>query len=219
MTVSLLKGVEVWIFYFDVVGFKDEFLKSGNQALHRLRRFQLASRRAFEFGHEHSYIVTLFDNVWARVNAIEPGLPSLLFDFAGEVMLAAQREGFDTFFGVITRGKHQFDPRDRMLVAGDSWEDLKEQHIDITSEPHMRAALAEKWSATGAFPKDCIWVSADAVDPETLEAECSYPNSTCEPFGAAFDLAKHPLKGVPWPFTQSRFRSIAVKSGNVASST
>ena len=206
--------VDVYVFYFDVAGFVDQYLAHGAEALDRLRKFQRAARVAFEFGHKHSYVVTLYDNVWARINVIEPGLPSLLLDFAGRVMHASRSHGFDRFFGSITRGAHDFDPNDRTLVGGGSFEDLKEQHLDVTSEPHIRAALAEKWSALERFPKDCVWVCCDAVDLASLPTQSTYPDSAFEPFGDEFDLAPVRLQNDrAWPFNASRFRAIRARSG------
>src|SRR5690242_20806743 len=74
------------------------------------------------------------------------------------------------FFGCITRGVHDFDPADRMLVAGETFEDLREQHLDLTSEPHIRAAVAEKWSRCTELPTNCVWVSAEVVDLSALPA-------------------------------------------------
>jgi len=209
-----IRKIDVYVFYFDITGFVDEFLLHGQDALTRLRQFQRRSRNKFEFGREHSYVVTLYDNVWARVNATEPGVLSLLLDFAGHVMLAANTEGFCSYFGSITRGIHDFDSDDRVLVGGKSFEDLREQHLDVTSEPHIRAALAEKWCRDSERPKNCVWVSSDAVEPQTLQDQCAYAD-IAEPFGEEFDLAASVLKnGHKWPFTSSRFRAIRVK-GNV----
>lgn len=201
------------MFYFDVVGFVDEFLARGDSALERLRNFHRSARHEFAFGRESSYVVTLFDNVWARLNANEPGMPSLLLDFAGNVMHAAEAEGFPKFFGAITRGMHTYDLNDRILVGGNSFEDLREQHIDATSEPHIRAASAEKWAAALELPRHCVWVSAEAAHPASLSAEAGFPDSTFEPFGGPFDLAATPLpNGRKWPFSQSTFGAIRPKA-------
>lgn len=206
--------VDVYVFYFDVVGFVDQYLAHGTEALNRLRNFQRSARAAFAFGHKHSYVVTLYDNVWARLNVIEPGMPSLLLDFAGHVMHASCSHGFDRFFGSITRGVHDFDPNDRMLVGGESFEDLKEQHLDVISEPHIRAALADKWSRLDSFPKNSVWVCEDVLDLGSLPAQCNYPNSAFDSFGDEFDLAQVPLQnGQVWPFNSSRFRAIRARDG------
>ena len=207
-------NVEVLVFYFDVVGFVDDFLKQGEAALERLRRFHRRSRQAFAFGHEHSYVVTLFDNVWARLNASLPGMPSLLLDFAGHVMQAAEAEGFAKYFGAITRGRHLYDPDDRLLVGGESFEDLREQHIDATSEPHIRAASAEKWAASSlSLPKHCVWVSSEVAEPSTLSAQAGFPDSAFVPMSGEFDLADYPLaENRRWRFGPSRFAAIRPKA-------
>jgi hypothetical protein len=206
--------VEVFVFYFDIVGLVDTFLEHGEVALERLRRFHRRCRDAFAFGHEHSYLLTVFDNVWARLNTSEPGMPSLLLDYAGHVMRVAQVEGFEKYFGAITRGSHFYDPADRMLVGGKSFEELREQHIDATSEPHIRAASAEKWATSPLnLPKSCVWVSSEVAEPSELSAQAGFPDSTFVPFGAEFDLAKHPLSDKRhWRFELSRFAAIRPKS-------
>jgi len=210
-------SVEVYVFYFDIVGFVDEFLTHGDAALDRLRRFHRHSRNEFAFGRKHSYIVTLFDNVWARVNATEPGSPSLLLDFAGHVMQAAHSAGFTKYFGAITRGIHQYDANDRMLVGGESFEDLREQHIDATSEPHIRAALAEKWAVATDLPKHCVWVSSEVADQSALFAQASFPDSAFVPIGDAFNLGAMPLPtGKRWPFALSTFGAIRQRTQCVA---
>lgn len=205
-----IRKIDVYVFFFDVVGFVAKYLSTGEEALIRLRRFQCNARRAFEFDRDNSYVATVYDNVWSRVNATEPGLPSLLLNFAGRVMRAAEAEAFDKYFGCITRGIHDYAPDDRMLVGGDSLEDLREQHLDVTSEPHIRAALCEKWRRHPDLPDNCVWVSSEAVVPSTLEEQAGFPNNAFEPYGGAFDLAATPLRnGRPWPFPrQSTFRAI-----------
>lgn len=208
-----IRKIDVYVFYFDVVGFVDQFLSDGQDALTRLRQFQRRARNKFEFGGAQSYVVTLYDNIWARVNATEHGVLSLLLNFAGHVMHAANAEGFGSYFGSITRGIHDFDLDDRTLVGGNSFEDLRVQHIDMTSEPHIRAAYAEKWSRDcSELRKNCVWVSSDAVESRTLPDQCAYPDSSARPFGEEFDLANLVLKnGRKWPFPSSRFRAIRAK--------
>ena len=157
------ESLDLFVFYFDLANVVAQFLQDQSGTLRRLRSFQRTARHLFPFGYEHSYIATLYDNVWCRVNASQPGLPSLLFNFAGSVMSAARKEGFPHFFGCITRGRHEYSPDDRMLVAGGSFEDLKEQHIDITSEPHIRAAYSEKWRKFVAAPPNSVWVSSEEI--------------------------------------------------------
>ena len=102
-----------------------------------------------------------------------------------------------------------------MLVGGNSFEELRVQHIDMTSEPHVRAAYAEKWSRDcSELPKNCVWVSSDAVESRTLPDQCAYTD-IAQTYSEEFDLAALPLgNGHKWPFASSRFRAIRAK-GNV----
>lgn len=204
--------VEVYVFYFDVVGFVDRFLSQGDESLSQLRAFQRTARSAFEFSRPNSFVVTLYDNVWSRISVSQPGTPSLVLDFAGKVMNAAIDHGFSTFFGAITRGLHDYDPRDRILVGKESFEDLTEQHLDITSEPHVRAALAEKWARHVSATENSVWVSSEVVVNESLTALSSYPDSVFEPVGGWFELRTfHVNAGRHWPFAESRFHAIRPK--------
>ena len=208
-----IQRIDVYVFFFDVVGFVDQYLSIREEALIGLRRFQYNARRAFEFDRDHSYVVTAYDNVWSRVNATEAtenGLPSLLLNFAGRVMCAAEAEGFDKYFGCITRGVHDYCPDDRMLVGGESLEDLREQHLDVMSEPHIRAALCDKLRRHSDLPDNCVWVSSEAVDSSKLEEQAVFVNNAFEPYGGEFDLAGRPLRdGRLWPFSNnSIFRAI-----------
>lgn len=203
------KTVDVLVFYFDVANIISKFLDDQSETLRKLRAFQRRARREFPFSYEHSYVATLYDNVWCRVNAAQPGLPSLLFNFAGSVMDAARKEGFVEFFGCITRGQHEYCPEDRILVGSESFEDLTEQHIDITSEPHIRAAYSEKWrSLVPAAPKNSVWVSSEVLAGSTLEAEAGHADATFSAFDEEFDLSSRSRDGKPWPFAQSKFYAI-----------
>ena len=141
MDTRTTQHVNAYVFYFDVVGTVKAFLAEGVALLERLRQFQRCARREFPFSNEHSYVATLYDNVWARVNASEPGCPSLLLDYVGLVIAQAKSHGFPRYYACLTQGIHNYDPDDRMLVAGENWEDFKEQHIDTASEPHIRACI------------------------------------------------------------------------------
>lgn len=201
--------VDVFVFYFDLANVVANFLRDQSETLRKLRAFQRSARRSFPFGYEHSFVVTLYDNVWCRVNASQPGLPSLLLNFAGSVMCAARTEGFPEFFGCVTRGYHEYCPDDRMLVGGASFEDLKEQHIDATSEPHIRAAYAEKWRKLVTAPPNSVWVSTEVLGASTLAAEASYPDASFTLLDGVFDLAQTSHPNVqPWPFSQSKFQAI-----------
>ena len=196
------------VFYFDVANVVAKFLVNEAETLRRLRAFQRFARREFPFAYENSYVATLYDNVWCRVNAAQPGLPSLLLNYAGFVMRAARKEGFDEFFGCITRGQHEYCPEDRILIGGDSLEDLKEQHLDITSEPHIRAAHSEKWRLLVPAPANSVWVSSEVFEGSTLAAEASYPDATFSALDGEFDLSGACRNGRPWPFPQSKFGAI-----------
>jgi len=204
-----VKTIEVFVFYFDVANVVTKFRTDQSATLHNLRAFQRYARRVFPFGYAHSYVVTLYDNVWCRVNAAQPGLPSLLLNFAGSVMRAARREGFLEYFGCITRGLHEYCPEDRMLVGGTSFEDLTEQHIDITSEPHIRAAYSEKWRKLVPAASNSVWVSTEVFASSTLAAEASYPDATFTVLNGVIDLAQLPhANNRAWPFSQSKFQAI-----------
>jgi hypothetical protein len=207
----------VYVFYFDVHKFVESFCREGTSALDRLRGFQRRARQLFEFGGEHSFVATLYDNVWSRINASEPGTPSLALNYAGSVMTAALEFGFSDFFGSITRGMHDFDPTDRLLIAGATHADLKEQHIDMTSEPHIRAALAEKWARRWKERPDApapnsVWVSREVVGAEPIDLLSAYPDATFAPAGNWFDIRDAADDETRrWPYSHSHFHAITPK--------
>lgn len=206
-----ISTIEAYVFYFDILGFVDNYTSERQKALDRLRAFQRAARATFEFSQPSSFTVTLYDNVWSRINISQPGTPSLVLDYAGKVMQAAIDHGFPHFFGSITRGQHDFDPNDRMLVAKENWEDLTEQHIDITSEPHIRAAHAERWKRYFPLVGDTVWVSSEVLEKNSLPELSGFPDSAFEPFGTWFDLATDTQADKKWPFLESRFHAIRPK--------
>ena len=206
---SAVQKVEVYVFYFDVHGFIDQYLRNAGSTLDHLRAFQRQARAEFCFSRPQTFVATLYDNVWARINVAQPGMPSLLLDFAGKVMRAATDQGFPNFFGCITKGWHDYDPDDRMLVAKESFEDLTAQHLDITSEPHIRAVFAEKWAKLVTPNGSAVWVSSEVVDGESLSALASLPESAFQLAGKWFDIGEGNPSGQPqWPFAQSRFHVI-----------
>ncbi|KAF0190875.1 MAG: hypothetical protein FD165_2336 [Gammaproteobacteria bacterium] len=207
-----VQTVDVYVLYFDVRGFVARFLSEGQHALDQLRGFQKAARAGFEFSRPHSLVVTLYDNVWARVNASQPGAPSLVLDYAGKVMSAAEEFGYPNFYGAVTRGLHDFDPDDRMLVAKESLEDITEQHMDMTSEPHIRAVLAEKCLKRHTELGNVVWVSSEVLGAESLDA-LLYPDSTFQARGDPVDL-RHIVDtdSHGWSFTQSLFYPIRPRS-------
>lgn len=208
-----VQTVEMYVFYFDLSGFIARYLSDGQRALDQLRAFQRQARTGFSFSRPHSFVATLYDNVWARINVAQSGTPSLVLDFAGNVMRAAADHGFPHFFGCITRGWHDFDPDDRMVVAKESFEDITELHLDITSEPHVRAAMAEKWAKPSTQSEGLVWVSSEVIGSESLAALATFPDSAFQPHGDWFDIgASNDGHGRAWPFPQSRFRAIRPKT-------
>jgi hypothetical protein len=145
------------------------------------------------------------------VNAEQPGMPSLLLDFSGLVMTEAEANGFPKYFGAITRGIHEFDPLDRMLVGKEDFEDLTMQHIDITSEPHIRAALVEKWAKNTEFGANSVWVSNEVCRKDDVVAFANmFPDSGYRSFPESMDVLN--IHGpTRWPFPQSVFHPIGPK--------
>jgi hypothetical protein len=211
--VTRTESVEVYVFFFDLVGFTGQFCADPTGALERLRNFQRQARSSFSFSSPHSYVVTLYDNVWCRVNAAQTGMPSLLLDFAGSVMSLAIANGYSRYFGAVTRGLHEFTRRDRILVGKEDFEDLTVQHIDITSEPHVRAAMAEKWAKHYPGSANCVWVSSEVADGTEVELQSEFQTSAYVPLKGAVELADS-ASGRRWPFEQRRFHLIGPrKSG------
>ncbi len=202
---------EAYVFYFDLIGFGDDYLGNGQETLTRLRNFHKESRRAFCFRSPNSYVVTLFDNVWCRVSTSEVGTPSLLFDYAGEVMNCAQSNGFSNYFGAITKGIHEYDPYDRILVGKKDFEDLTEQHIDITSEPHIRAALAEKWSKQFQKVGASVWVSEEVSNSYSIQADACLPDSKFVLISGSIKLEQRAATEQTWPFGMAHFQPIGPK--------
>jgi hypothetical protein len=85
----------------------------------------------------------------------------------------------------------------------------------MTSNAHICAALAEKWSASLAKTNnspttpDCVWVSEDLYDGHGTIEENLYGVNLPLRWGSAFDLAQVPGPGgKAWPFAKSKFRPI-----------
>jgi len=214
--VSTVERVDCYVFHFDLIGVVDSFLADPEAALDQLRAFQRSARRRFPFSRPNSYIVTLADNVWCRINASQPGTPSLVLDFAGEVAREARIHEFPRFFGAVTRGIHEFDVADRTLASSGSIADLTEQHVDMTSEPHIRAAVAEKRSGqlhrVGKLPvqESCVWVSREVVANQRIEDLAALPDAKFRAVGEWFDLSAISDPTIPsWPFNETEFRAIA----------
>jgi hypothetical protein len=214
----MTETIDAFIFYFDLIGVREQFLAAQQETLARMRAFQAKSRAAFPLFGPHSTIKTLADNVWARVNADEESADVLTIELATRTMKAACEFGFDNYFGVITRGEHVFDLIDRTLFAGADPTDIQIQHIDMTSEPHMRAAFAEKWSAHLArnnalpVPAPCVWISEETFPESGIDAALCGIDLPCTIGMKTFDLATLPgPSGKRWPFKQSRFRAITTR--------
>lgn len=211
----LPQSIDAYIFYFDLLNVRQQFLHDQQGTLERIRAFQeMARQTPFPFG-DGSALKTFADNVWARVASHENIADVRLLDLAGDVMRAAHSNGFDKFFGVITYGKHPFDLFDRTLVTGGDPTEILVQHIDMTSEPHMRAAFAEKWSASLAklsrlpVPPSCVWVSEEVFPNGEIEDNLFGVELSVAVVPERFDLKQLPGPGgAKWPFKQSRFRAI-----------
>jgi hypothetical protein len=212
-----MQSIEIYVFYFDLIGVVDAYFAAPARALEKVAGFQRVARRKFEFGNSNSYVVTLADNVCCRVSSDEAGTPSLLLEYAGTVMSEAKKAGFAQYFGAITKGVHSFEPEDRTLVGKDSLADLTEQHIDITSDPYLRAIFAEKWSKQLASahqlpaPPNSVWVSSEVMDRSEIEAYAIFGSSTFSVFSPAFDLSAIATKSGQWPFKRSLFNAILAK--------
>jgi hypothetical protein len=207
--------LEVFIFYFDLIGIVEMYLHDPT-VLGRVESFHRAVRsHPLGLGGPWSYIVTLYDNVWARINAGEMIADTKTLQLASVAMKEAQRHGFDNYFGVCTRGTHAFSLSDKTLVSGAELVDLMSQHIDSASEPQLRAGAAEKSSArlskapSSPVPHSCVWISEEVADFETLESYIMAGDDFVL-LGPTFDLAK--LPAARWPFgDKSRFTPIGPK--------
>jgi len=208
-----LESIDAYIFYFDLIGVLDAFVTDPQDTLTRLREFHRESRNYFPVGGASSTLKTLADNVWARLNGNEPIADVRILEIAAKVMLAASNHGFSRFFGAVTRSDHEFDLFDRTLMTGGDATDLTIQHIDMTSDAHMRAVLAEKWSAHLAKTKnapttpDCVWVSEDLYDGGGTLDDNLHGVKVPLRWGRTFDLARlNGPGGRKWPFPKSKFR-------------
>jgi hypothetical protein len=214
-------SIDAAIFYFDLIGVTAQFLDDQVGTLRRLREFHRAVRRLpFPFGGPHTTLKTLADNVWTRINMGTENIVSdmRVLELAAGTMRAARDHGFPRFFGVITRGEHEFELQDRILVSGGDPTDLLVQHIDMTSEPHIRAALAEKWSAHLAkqdrspVPVPAVWVGEEVMPDGEFEDQICGLHLPIFLRSERVDLAAGDGPGGrAWPFTQSRFRAITLR--------
>jgi hypothetical protein len=213
-----VETIEAFIFYFDLIGVMDQFIAAPDETLERLRGFQARARAEFPLSGPHSTVKTLADNVWARVNANEQSADVWTLELAARAMRAAEDFGFPRYFGAITRGEHSVDLADRTTIAGSDPTDFLVQHIDMTSEPHMRAALAEKWSAHLDRNKSCpvavpsVWVSEEVFPDGTIDDSLFGLPLPFKIRRESFDLKNVAGPGGrSWPFECSRFRAIALR--------
>jgi hypothetical protein len=214
----MCENLEVFIFYFDLVGVTARFISDTDYTLACLRNFHARVRERFPVGGPHSALKTLADNVWARVNTSESVASDVhIMDLATRTMKAAEEYGFDKYFGVITKGLHTFSNEDRILVPNTDPTDILIQHIDMTSEPHIRAVMAEKWSSYLAkkeiypIPVPSVWVSEEIFEGP-IERELFGVDLQCVIRPESFNLNTYESEiGKKWPFDKSRFRAIALR--------
>ena len=206
--------MEVYIFYFDVIGVVKEYLRDPG-VLDRLTAFQRGVRgHTLGLGAEWTYVVTLYDSIWARISANEMNPDLKVLELAATAMKQARAHGFNKYFGVCTSGMHQFSFADKVLIGGAQPTDITYQHIDSVSEPQLRAGAAEKWSARLAKAQQlpvgpfCVWVSEEVADQSDLEAY-EQSGSSFRILAPTFDLLKTGPVGADWPFpASSRFTPI-----------
>jgi hypothetical protein len=211
---------EAIIFYFDLIGVRNQFLDDPEGTMARIRDFQRRVRlSSFPFGGAHTTLKTMADNVWARINVSDENAIAdvHVLEFAAYTMSAAREFGFQKYFGVVTRGEHIFVNEDRTLVGGFDPTDLRIQHIDMTSKPHIRAAFAEKWSAHLAgegklpTPPSCVWISEEVMPDGELEDQLYGLKEPFELMPQRIDLgAVEGPNGRSWPFPERRFRAITL---------
>src|SRR4051812_29351164 len=110
MSNELTEEIEVFIFYFDLIGVRRQFIADPDGTLSRVRAFQRDVRHSsFPFGGPHTTLKTLADNVWARINVNDGAIVDVrVLELVGATMRAAAANGFPKFFGVLTRGRHVF---------------------------------------------------------------------------------------------------------------
>lgn len=212
-----INGCNCFIFYFDVIGVVDEYIKNPS-VIKQIEGWQESVRNKFWFGNHDTTCKTLFDNVWARITTQHPESDMFaVLDFAGQTMRLAKQFGFNNYFGAITYGTHEYDVLGRTLVAGANPTDILKQHIDTLSSAHIRAGFAEKWSAalakTNNHPmKNSVWVSEEAlfgvgslydlIANSNVHHEYSVHNTSVDLKDPAYSIKK------PWPFSESKFQFI-----------
>lgn len=210
-----IETVEVLIFYFDLVGVVDRYTTDPS-VIDEISAFQRQVRQIpTGWGEQYSCVVTAFDNVIARINVQDNAGAADFFvvEFAAKTVAAAEGAGFHKCFGAVTRGLVPVDLFDQHLVSGGDPTDLRSQHLSFLGDPHIRAAFAEKWSASLARQKalpfggrPCVWVSEEVFDPDDLPGLADTRNPDVNVLGH-FDL-RQMKTDKNWPFPQSRFSGI-----------
>ena len=203
-TVARMRSdMQGFVFYFDLIGMQSRLLDDLGRAIEQLENFQRLVRERAELHVPGGTLITLADNIWARIHEDES---KAVADVVSHTLRAAYECGFNDYFGAVTFGRFDRDIGDAALVTGGDPTDIRKQHIGMTSDPHLRAAMAEKWSAhlakAGALPvaEACIWISEE-VRPALVPL----------PRKAEFDLATLPIGGKTWPFPQSKFTAVVRK--------
>lgn len=215
--VETLQEMEAFIFYFDVLGIRDKYLNDTN-VLTRLREFQRSVRQSkFPVGCDWSTLITLYDNVWARINAAETIADVIALELAIDVIWCAYDNGFNEYFGACTKGVHTFDIIDKTLVGGRDPCDIRIQHIDSLSEPHIRAVLLGKWQEklhkAGLDPvtDPCIWIGEEVADYKTLLDYKRHQKVDFSVLSPTLDFNEYPIDGRAWPFPEhSKFTAIGI---------
>ena len=91
------------IFYFDVIGVREAYPDDAT-IVTRLQAFQRSVRGTLlPFGERWSTLITLYDNVWARINVDEANpVEHIALTIATSSMRYAQENGFHEYFGACT---------------------------------------------------------------------------------------------------------------------
>lgn len=197
---------EALIFYFDLVGVVAQFVEDQAGTLGRVRAFQDAARARFDIESAHTALTTFGDNVWARVELSAPDAIFRTLSLAASVMRDAKAHGFPVYFGAITRGWVEVKDETRSKAPHTA-------HIDMTSVPHIRAVLAEKWAGAlwsrraSPAPEASVWVGTEVCDEVSLQEVLTLRSVNFKIVPEIFDL-KHTDAGRPWPLQASRFQAI-----------
>jgi hypothetical protein len=206
------------IFYFDVIGVREAY-PSDTTIVTRLQAFQRSVRGIpLPFGSRWSTLITLYDNVWARINAAEAtSVEHIALTIATSSMRYAQGNGFNEYFGACTMGDHTFDVPDKTLVEGLEPCDIRIQHIDTLSDPHMRAASLEKCLTrlhrVGQDPIEtpCVWIGEEVADYEILQTLAQGHGLHYNLLNTTIDFNELSVDDHHWRFPHhSRFTPISI---------